>query len=120
VEARLDTGDRTVYLAEVMQSGVTHFAPPLTVQRLSKLAPAVRLAELKRQLHRDGEIDAEAIRQWRAEQQERVAVAAALDAQAASTDRVMTPDAGGYSYGASATRDNGRAAAECSSGDNAQ
>jgi flavin reductase (DIM6/NTAB) family NADH-FMN oxidoreductase RutF len=65
VEARLDTGDRTVYLAEVVQSGVTHFAPPLTVQRLLKLAPA-RLAELKRQLHRDSEIDAEAIRLWRA------------------------------------------------------
>jgi len=69
VEARLDIGDRTVYLAEVVQSGVTHFAPPLTVQRLLKLAPPARLAELKRQLHRDGEIDAEAIRQWRARQQ---------------------------------------------------
>ena len=69
VEARLDIGDRTVYLAEVVQSGVTHFAPPLTVQRLLKLAPPARLAELTRQLHRDGEIDAEAIRQWRARQQ---------------------------------------------------
>ena len=69
VEARLDIGDRTVYLAEVVQSGVTHFAPPLTVQRLLKLAPPARLAELERQLHRDGEIDAEAIRQWRARQQ---------------------------------------------------
>jgi flavin reductase (DIM6/NTAB) family NADH-FMN oxidoreductase RutF len=69
VEARLDIGDRTVYLAEVVQSGVTHFAPPLTVQRLLKIAPSARLAELKRQLHRDGEIDAEAIRQWRARQQ---------------------------------------------------
>ena len=69
VEARLDIGDRTVYLAEVVQSGVTHFAPPLTVQRLLKMAPPARLAELKRQLHRDGEIDAEAIRQWRARQQ---------------------------------------------------
>jgi flavin reductase (DIM6/NTAB) family NADH-FMN oxidoreductase RutF len=69
VEARLDTGDRTVYLAEVVQSGVTHFAPPLTMQRLLKLAPPIRLAELKRQLHRDGEIDAEAIRLWRAGRQ---------------------------------------------------
>jgi flavin reductase (DIM6/NTAB) family NADH-FMN oxidoreductase RutF len=65
VEGRLDTGDRTVYLAEVVQGGVTHFAPPLTLQRLLQLAPPAQLAELKRQLHHDSEIDAEAIRQWR-------------------------------------------------------
>ncbi len=65
VEARLDTGERTLYLAEVVQGGVTHFAPPLTVQRLLQRAPPARLAELKRQLHRDSEVDAEAIRQWR-------------------------------------------------------
>jgi flavin reductase (DIM6/NTAB) family NADH-FMN oxidoreductase RutF len=65
VEGRLETGDRTIYLAEVVQGGVTHFAPPLTVRRLLELAPPARLAELKRQLHRDSEIDAEAIRRWR-------------------------------------------------------
>jgi flavin reductase (DIM6/NTAB) family NADH-FMN oxidoreductase RutF len=65
VEGRLDAGDRTVYLAEVVQGGVTNFAPPLTFQRLLQLAPQAKLAELKRQLHRDGEIDAEAIRKWR-------------------------------------------------------
>jgi flavin reductase (DIM6/NTAB) family NADH-FMN oxidoreductase RutF len=68
VEARLDTGDRTVYLAEVAQGGVTHFAPPLTSRRLMQAAPPARLAELKRQLHHDSEIDAEAIRQWRSRQ----------------------------------------------------
>lgn len=66
VEERLDSGDRTIYLAEVVQGGVTHFAPPLTLQRLLQLAPPAQLAELKRQLHHDSEIDAEAIRQWRA------------------------------------------------------
>jgi flavin reductase (DIM6/NTAB) family NADH-FMN oxidoreductase RutF len=65
VESRLETGDRTVYLAEVVQGGVTHFAPPLTMRRLLQLAPPAHLAELKRQLHRDSEIDAEAIRRWR-------------------------------------------------------
>jgi flavin reductase (DIM6/NTAB) family NADH-FMN oxidoreductase RutF len=65
VESRLDSGDRTIYLAEVVQGGVTHFAPPLTMQRLLHLAPPAQLAELKRQLHRDSELDAEAIRQWR-------------------------------------------------------
>lgn len=66
VEDRLDAGDRTVYLAEVVQSAVTNYAPPLTFQRLLQLAPPGQLAELKRQLHRDSERDAEAIRQWRA------------------------------------------------------
>jgi flavin reductase (DIM6/NTAB) family NADH-FMN oxidoreductase RutF len=65
VEGRLDAGDRTIYLAEVVQGGVTHFAPPLTLQRLLHLAPPEQLAEMKRQLHHDSERDAEAIRQWR-------------------------------------------------------
>src|SRR6185437_3401526 len=34
VEARLDSGDRTIYLAEVVQGGITNSAPPLTVQHL--------------------------------------------------------------------------------------
>lgn len=67
VEGRLNAGDRTIYLAEVVQSGVTAFSRPLTVQRLLQLAPPGQLAELKRQLHHDSEIDAEAIRQWRSQ-----------------------------------------------------
>lgn len=66
VEARLDTGDRTLYLVEVVQGGVTHFAPPLTAKRLVQLASPAQLAELKRQLHHDSAIDAEAIQHWRA------------------------------------------------------
>ena len=65
-EARLDTGDRTIYLAEVVQSEVTHFAPPLTLKRLMQLAPPDRLRELQRQRHLDADVDAEAIRAWRA------------------------------------------------------
>lgn len=65
VENRLQAGDRTVYLAEVVESSVTNYAPPLTFQQLLRLAPPAQLAELKRQLHRDSELDAEAIRQWR-------------------------------------------------------
>lgn len=65
VEGRLDTGDRTVYLAEVVQSGVSAFSRPLTFQRLLQLAPPGQLSEMKRQLHHDSQIDAEAIRQWR-------------------------------------------------------
>jgi flavin reductase (DIM6/NTAB) family NADH-FMN oxidoreductase RutF len=65
VEARLDGGDRTVYLAEVVEGRVTHFAPPLTSRRLMELAPPDRLAEMKRQRGRDSQIDAEAILAWR-------------------------------------------------------
>jgi len=66
VEARLDTGDRTIYLAEVVQSEVTHLAPPLTLKRLLQSAPPECLREMKRQRHVDAEADAEAIRAWRA------------------------------------------------------
>jgi flavin reductase (DIM6/NTAB) family NADH-FMN oxidoreductase RutF len=65
VEARMDTGDRTVYLAEVVQGGVQHFGPPLTVKRLMELAPPEKAAEMKRQRHYDSITDAEAIRGWR-------------------------------------------------------
>jgi flavin reductase (DIM6/NTAB) family NADH-FMN oxidoreductase RutF len=65
VEARLDTGDRTVYLAGVVGCRVTRPAPPLTTRRLMELAPPPLLAELKRQFQHDGRIDAEAIRAWR-------------------------------------------------------
>jgi flavin reductase (DIM6/NTAB) family NADH-FMN oxidoreductase RutF len=70
VEARLDTGDRTLYLAEVVQGQVTHFGPPLTLRRLFELAPSERLAELKRQLHTDSYTDADAILAWRQQRQE--------------------------------------------------
>jgi flavin reductase (DIM6/NTAB) family NADH-FMN oxidoreductase RutF len=66
VEARMEAGDRTLYLAEVVQGGVTHFAPPLTAKRLVQLASPAQLAELKRQLHHDSAMDAEAIHHWRA------------------------------------------------------
>ena len=66
VEARLDTGDRTIYLAEVVQSEMAHFTQPLTLKRLMQLAPADRLRELKHQRALDAEADAAAIRAWRA------------------------------------------------------
>jgi flavin reductase (DIM6/NTAB) family NADH-FMN oxidoreductase RutF len=65
VEASLDTGDRTVYLAEVVQGRVTDFAQPLTAKRVLELAPPHLLAALKRQRHGDSFRDAEAIRAWR-------------------------------------------------------
>lgn len=65
VEDRLHTGDRTVYLGEVVQARVTNYAPPLTTKRLLELAPPKQLADLKQQLIHDSQVDAEAILAWR-------------------------------------------------------
>ena len=65
VETSLDTGDRTVYLAEVLAGKVQKATKPLTLQRLLQLAPAERLQELRAGLERDAIIDAAAIRRWR-------------------------------------------------------
>jgi len=67
VEARLNTGDRTLYLAQVVQSAVTHFGPPLTLKRLLESASPEMLAEMKRLVHHDSQVDAQAIRAWRHE-----------------------------------------------------
>jgi flavin reductase (DIM6/NTAB) family NADH-FMN oxidoreductase RutF len=65
VEARLYTGDRTLYLAQVVESEVNNYGPPLTIKQLQgSLAPEI-MAEMKRLMHRDGQIDAEAIHAWR-------------------------------------------------------
>ncbi len=65
VEARWDTGDRTVYLAEVVEGAVARPAAILTMKRAVQLAPPERLRELKEGLARDAAVDAEAIRRWR-------------------------------------------------------
>jgi flavin reductase (DIM6/NTAB) family NADH-FMN oxidoreductase RutF len=65
VEARLDTGDRTVYLAEVIDGQVKGDEPPLTIKRLLQLAPADKREDLKRQMQQDAAVDAAAIRAWR-------------------------------------------------------
>jgi flavin reductase (DIM6/NTAB) family NADH-FMN oxidoreductase RutF len=65
VEAALDTGDRSVYLAEVVNAQVLSDEPPLTVSRLLQLAAPERRAELKRQMEHDAAVDAAAIQAWR-------------------------------------------------------
>jgi flavin reductase (DIM6/NTAB) family NADH-FMN oxidoreductase RutF len=65
VEAKLDTGDRTVYLAEVIDAASGGDDPPLTVNRMVQLAPAEKRAELRRLMQRDAALDAVAIRAWR-------------------------------------------------------
>lgn len=65
VETALDTGDRTLYLVEVLDGRLEKATPPLTMKRLLKLAPPERLRELRAGLERDGAVDGEAIRKWR-------------------------------------------------------
>jgi flavin reductase (DIM6/NTAB) family NADH-FMN oxidoreductase RutF len=65
VEARLDTGDRTVYLAEVLDAQAPDPRPILTVSRMIERTPADRRDELQEQMLRDGAGDAAAIRAWR-------------------------------------------------------
>jgi flavin reductase (DIM6/NTAB) family NADH-FMN oxidoreductase RutF len=65
VEGRLDTGDRTLYLAEVVAGEMVHLRSVLTFQRLLQLAPADKLRQLKKALVHDSMIDAAAIQAWR-------------------------------------------------------
>jgi flavin reductase (DIM6/NTAB) family NADH-FMN oxidoreductase RutF len=65
VEARLNTGDRTIYLAEVVDADHRAGSPILTVQRLMQLAPADKLQLLNELHERDAVVDAQAIRGWR-------------------------------------------------------
>jgi flavin reductase (DIM6/NTAB) family NADH-FMN oxidoreductase RutF len=65
VEARLDTGDRTVYLAEVLEARAPGALELLTVSRLRQVIPDDRRRTLLEQLSRDAAIDARAIAAWR-------------------------------------------------------
>jgi flavin reductase (DIM6/NTAB) family NADH-FMN oxidoreductase RutF len=65
VEARLDTGDRTLFLGMVLESRVTNYGPPLTVKQLMQRLPTSTIGEMKRLMHRDSDVDAQAILAWR-------------------------------------------------------
>jgi flavin reductase (DIM6/NTAB) family NADH-FMN oxidoreductase RutF len=66
VEARLETGDRTLYLAEVLDAEAPGDRPFLTVSQLRALTPEDKRRELEAQMKRDSAIDAAAIAAWRA------------------------------------------------------
>lgn len=65
VETSLDIGDRTLFLGEVVEGRVTHFAPPLKASRLRETASPHRLREMQRKQLLDSYRDEEAIRAWR-------------------------------------------------------
>jgi len=71
VESRLDTGDRTVYLARVVAGELRRAFVPLTVKRLSQIAPAEQLQRLDERMARDIAVDADAIQAWRQQLAER-------------------------------------------------
>jgi flavin reductase (DIM6/NTAB) family NADH-FMN oxidoreductase RutF len=66
VEARMDIGDRTVYLAEQVSAKLLRSDPCLTARRMLQLAPPERKRELADQMQRDIATDGAAIRAWRA------------------------------------------------------
>ena len=65
VEAQMDTGDRTLYLAEVLDAHMMQTATPLTVKRLLELAPADKLRQMNLAMERDIDLDRAAILEWR-------------------------------------------------------
>jgi flavin reductase (DIM6/NTAB) family NADH-FMN oxidoreductase RutF len=69
VEARMDSGDRTIYLAAVTDGGTDPTASaglaPLTVRTLYTAAPPEQRAKLDALYARDGQVDAAAILAWR-------------------------------------------------------
>ena len=67
VEARMDTGDRTVYLAAVVDGWLERTDPPLTNRRFFELAPPDKRKIMDEQYEHDARLDAVAIQQWRGE-----------------------------------------------------
>jgi flavin reductase (DIM6/NTAB) family NADH-FMN oxidoreductase RutF len=65
VETAMDTGDRTVYLGQVLDARMEQTFAPLTFKRLLQLAPAGKLHELKVDTEQDIEVDRAAILEWR-------------------------------------------------------
>lgn len=71
IEERMPTGDRILYLAEVVAGALERDAPPLTMQRLLHRAPDDRRRQLQSQLAADARLDAAAIQAWRADRSAR-------------------------------------------------
>lgn len=65
IEDRLDIGDRTVFLAEVVAGRLERPGPVLTVRQLMSLASEDRKRSLASLMASDAVADADAIRAWR-------------------------------------------------------
>ena len=65
VEARLDSGDRTIYLVSVVDGRLQRTDPPLTSRRFFSVAPPDKQKIMDQQYVDDARLDAAAIQQWR-------------------------------------------------------
>jgi flavin reductase (DIM6/NTAB) family NADH-FMN oxidoreductase RutF len=69
IEMRMDTGDRTVYLGDVLDCGSRSEARPLTLHKLLASAPPEYKQTLRDQMAADAAKDREAIERWRSARQ---------------------------------------------------
>jgi flavin reductase (DIM6/NTAB) family NADH-FMN oxidoreductase RutF len=67
VEARMDSGDRTVYLAAVVDGRLERPDPPLTNRRFFELAPPDKQKIMDEQYEHDARLDTLSIQRWRDE-----------------------------------------------------
>jgi flavin reductase (DIM6/NTAB) family NADH-FMN oxidoreductase RutF len=65
VEARMDSGDRTIYLAAVVDGRLQRTEPPLTNNRFFAIAPPDKQKIMSEQFDQDARLDAVSIQQWR-------------------------------------------------------
>jgi flavin reductase (DIM6/NTAB) family NADH-FMN oxidoreductase RutF len=65
VEARMDSGDRTVYLAAVVDGRLERTDPQLTNRRFFDIAPPDKQKIMSEQYDNDARLDALSIQQWR-------------------------------------------------------
>ena len=65
VEERMDSGDRTVYLAAIVDGQLERSDPPLTSRRFFEIAPPDKQQIMDQQYEHDSRLDAKAIKQWR-------------------------------------------------------
>jgi flavin reductase (DIM6/NTAB) family NADH-FMN oxidoreductase RutF len=67
VEASLESGDRTLFLAQVIEGDLVSRGPVLTVQQLLRLAPPDKVQLMREQRAADAGADAPLIERWRAQ-----------------------------------------------------
>ncbi|MFO0788941.1 MAG: flavin reductase family protein [Pirellulales bacterium] len=65
IEARFDTGDRTLYLAEVLDAHLNRHAAGLSIKRLLELAPPDKLQAMHAAMSHDIPLDRAAIQSYR-------------------------------------------------------
>lgn len=66
VEAELDIGDRTIYVAAALDGGVNRTGTPLTADRIFEIATPEQRRRMDEDRRRDEQIDAAAMLAWRA------------------------------------------------------